>query len=190
MTYVVVLALLLLITLLGSYLLIENNRKKTLKENKRLFNERVASSQKRLKTKLNELHEAKAINIKHLQRIQAIANNYFVVQAHTEENLTNLEALCDQLIHILTEELSKTYRSNDSQAFNDSTKQFVDELPAQGILFNKSFYQQTLPTLLLKLKTEEINQAVDNNSINDDFSVTEATQSVSNESVQPENVKN
>ena len=169
MTYVVFLALLLSITLLGSYLLIESNRKKTIEAKKKLFNERVASTQSRLKIKLNELLDAKVISAKHLPRIQAVVSNFFVVQPHTDENLVKLESLCDQLINILTEELIKTYKNNNSQAFADSTQYFIAELPAQGILYNKNFYQEVLPTLILKLKTEDIIQPVDNIDLNDEL---------------------
>ncbi|EWS97476.1 hypothetical protein BG00_13535 [Pseudoalteromonas sp. SCSIO_11900] len=182
MNYVVFLALLLLITLLGSYLLIESNRKKTIEAKKKLFNERVASTQSRLKIKLNELLDAKVISAKHLPRIQAVVSNFFVVQPHTDENLNKLESLCDLLINILNEELIKTYKNNNSQAFSDTTQYFIAELPAQGILYNKNFYQEVLPTLILKLKTEEIAQPIDNIELSDEIPLIDDEKVTLNES--------
>ena len=91
-----------------------------------------------------------------------------MVQPHTDENLNKLESLCDLLINILNEELIKTYKNNNSQAFSDTTQYFIAELPAQGILYNKNFYQEVLPTLILKLKTEDIAQPVDSIDLNDE----------------------
>ncbi|HAG41684.1 MAG TPA: hypothetical protein DCL33_17605, partial [Pseudoalteromonas sp.] len=71
MTYVVIFALLLLITLLGAYIRVENNRKKALETKKKQFNERVAQVNTRLKTKLNNLLEAKIIRPKYVAQIQA-----------------------------------------------------------------------------------------------------------------------
>ena len=95
MTYVVFFALLLLITLLASYLKIESNRKKAIEAKKKLFNERVSHVNARLKTKLNELLDAKVIRPKYIPRIQAILSNFFVVQPHTDENLQQLEDIAD-----------------------------------------------------------------------------------------------
>lgn len=91
-----------------------------------------------------------------------------MVQPHTDENLNKLESLCDLLINILNEELIKTYKNNNSQAFSDTTQYFIAELPAQGILYNKNFYQEVLPTLILKLKTDDIAQPVDSIDLNDE----------------------
>ena len=71
MTYVVIFALLLLITLLGAYIRVENNRKKALETKKKQFNERVAQVNTRLKTKLNNLLEAKIIRPKYVAQIQS-----------------------------------------------------------------------------------------------------------------------
>ncbi|WP_213608489.1 hypothetical protein [Pseudoalteromonas sp.] len=169
MNYVVFLALLLLITLLASYLLIESNRKKTIEAKKKLFNERLVNTQSRLKLKLSELLDAKIINPKYIPRIQAVVSNFFVVQPHTDENLNKLEALCNSLINILNEELIKTYQNNNAQAFADTTDYFISQLPAQGILYNKYFYQEVLPSLILKLKTDDTIQPIDNSEVNNEI---------------------
>ena len=140
MTYVVFFALLLLITLLYSYLKIESNRKKAIEARKKLFNERVSHVNSRLKAKLNDLLD---------------------VQSHTDENLQQLEDTADLLINTLSNELIKTNQTNIIQPLIDNIQYFVSELPQQGILYNKSFYLNTLPPLIGLLKTEDIIQATD-----------------------------
>ncbi len=161
MTYVVFFALLLLITLLASYLKVESNRKKAIEARKKLFNERVSHVNTRLKTKLNDLLDAKIIRPKYVPRIQAIVNNFFVVQSHTDENLQQLEDIADLLINTLSNELIKTNQTNIIQPLIDNIQYFVSELPQQGILYNKSFYINTLPPLIALLKTEENIQPTD-----------------------------
>ncbi|WP_166420677.1 hypothetical protein [Pseudoalteromonas sp. Z1A8] len=161
MTYVVFFALLLLITLLYSYLKIESNRKKAIEARKKLFNERVLHVNIRLKAKLNELLDAKIIRPKYISRIQAVVSNFFVVQSHTDENLQQLEDTADLLINTLSSELIKTNQTDIIQPLIDNIQYFVSELPQQGILYNKSFYLNTLPPLIALLKTEDIAQATD-----------------------------
>jgi hypothetical protein len=161
MTYVVFFALLLLITLLATYLKVESNRKKAIEARKKLFNERVSHVNTRLKTKLNELLDAKIIRPKYIPRIQAIVNNFFVVQPHTDENLQQLEDIADLLINTLSNELIKTNQTNIIQPLIDNIQYFVSELPQQGILYNKSFYINVLPPLISLIKTEDTVQLTD-----------------------------
>ncbi|MBH0090536.1 MULTISPECIES: hypothetical protein [unclassified Pseudoalteromonas] len=161
MTYVVFFALLLLITLLATYLKVESNRKKAIEARKKLFNERVSHVNTRLKTKLNELLDAKIIRPKYIPRIQAIVNNFFVVQPHTDENLQQLEDIADLLINTLSNELIKTNQTNIIQPLIDNIQYFVSELPQQGILYNKSFYINVLPPLIALIITEDTVQLTD-----------------------------
>jgi len=154
MTYVVIFALLLLITLLGAYIKVENNRKKALEAKKKLFNDRVAHVNNRLKSKLNNLLEAKVIRPKYVGQIQAIVSNFFVVQPHTEDNLQHLEDLNENLVSTLYSELQKALQSDNIQPLQDSIQYFVSELPQQGILYNKAFYHEILPSLIVQIKTE------------------------------------
>lgn len=161
MTYVVFFAIILLITLLASYLLIESNRKKTLEAKKKRFNERVLNTHIRLKTKLSELAEAGVINNKHLARIQLVVTNFFVVQPYTDENLQKLEDLSALLITTLNEEITKTYTRNSTQQLTVNIQYFIAQLPAQGILFNKTFYYDILPSLIVDITTQEITQDIE-----------------------------
>lgn len=161
MTYVVFFAIMLLITLLASYLVIESNRKKTLETKKRLFNERVLNAHLRLKTKLSELVDAGVINNKYLARIQLVVTNFFVVQPYTDENLQRLEDLSALLITTLNEEITKTYIRNSTQELSINIQYFIAQLPAQGILFNKTFYHDILPSLIVNIKTQEITQHIE-----------------------------
>ncbi|WP_024610340.1 hypothetical protein [Pseudoalteromonas sp. TB64] len=162
MTYVVFFALLLLITLLASYLKVESNRKKAIEAKKKLFNERVSHASTRVKLKLNELLDAKIIRPKYNARIQAIISNFFVVQPHTDENLQQLEDTADLLVNTLSNELMKTYQTNSNQSLIENIQYFVSELPQQGILYNKVFYRDALPHLIENIKTTDMVQPTDN----------------------------
>ena len=83
------------------------------------------------------------------------------MQSHTDENLQQLEDTADLLINTLSNELIKTNQTNIIQPLIDNIQYFVSELPQQGILYNKSFYLNTLPPLIGLLKTEDIIQATD-----------------------------
>lgn len=156
MTYVVFLALLLLITLLGTYLIIENNRRNALEAEKRLFNTRVAEVTSNLKSKLNEFCEAKIIKPKYIPRIQVIASNFFVVQPHTDENLLYLERIVDSFITTVSSELAKTYVTGEREKLEDQLSLFVAELPYGGIQYNRTFYYELLPSLLKTLETQAL----------------------------------
>jgi hypothetical protein len=75
--------------------------------------------------------------------------------------LQQLEDIADLLINTLSNELIKTNQTNIIQPLIDNVQYFVSELPQQGILYNKSFYINTLPPLIALLKTEESIQPTD-----------------------------
>ncbi|MFK3865673.1 hypothetical protein [Pseudoalteromonas rhizosphaerae] len=156
MTYVVFFALLLLITLLGSYLMIENNRRKALEAQKKLFNNRVKEVTQQLKIKLNEYCDAKIIRPKYIPRIQVIASNFFVVQPHTDENLLYLERINESLISTISSELAKTYVTGERDALAERLDFFVAELPIAGVAYNKTFYHELLPSMIKVLRTDDL----------------------------------
>ena len=156
MNYVVFLALLLLITLLGSYLVIENNRRKALAAKKKLFNSRVSEVSANLKFKLNEYCEVKIIRPKYIPRMQVIVSNFFVVQPHTDENLLYLERITESLIGTINSELAKTYVTGERDALAERLDFFVSELPSTGIAYNKTFYHELLPSMIKVLTTSEL----------------------------------
>lgn len=164
MTLVVFFALLLLITLLGTYLIIENNRRKALEAKKKVFNQRVSEVSKQLKIKLNEFIDAKIIRPKYSSRLQLITSNFFVVQPHTDENLLYLETINDSFINTVSSELAKTYVTGERDELAQRLDFFVAELPQGGIAFNKVFYHEILPSLISMLKSAELSSDdLDNN---------------------------
>ena len=156
MTYVVFFALLLLITLLGSYLIIENNRRKAVEAKKKLYNNRVKDVSQQLKIKLNEYCDAKIIRPKYVPRMQLITSNFFVVQPHTDENLLYLERICESLINTVSSELAKTYVTGERDALVEQLDLFVSELPIAGVAYNKTFYHELLPSMIKVLCTEDL----------------------------------
>jgi hypothetical protein len=161
MAYAVFFALLLLITLLASYIKIESNRKKVIEAKRKLFHERATHVNLCLKAKLNELLDAKLIRPKYISRIQAIVNNFFVVQTYTEENLQRLEDTTRLLINTLSNELIKTNQTSFIQPLIDNMERFVAELPQQGIHYNREFYINTLPMLIALLESKSYTQPFD-----------------------------
>lgn len=164
MTLVVFFALLLLITLLGTYLIIENNRRKALEAKKKEFNTRVSEVTNQLKAKLNEYIDAKIMRPKYSSRLQLLTSNFFVVQPHTDENLLHLEKVTDSLINTLNSELAKTYVTGERDELAKRIDFFVAELPQGGIAYNKTFYHEMLPPLISMLKSPELSSdELDNN---------------------------
>ncbi len=152
MGYVVFLALLLLITLLGCYWIVENNRQKAIEAEKKRFNQRVKEINNDFKNKLITLSEDKVIRPKNVARLSQITSNYFVVQAHNEENLAYLEYISDLLIKTITIEKSHVQSPVQLDQLADKLQHFLSELPNKGIEYNQSFYKNTLPLLIEVIK--------------------------------------
>lgn len=168
MTYVVFLALLLLITLLGTYLIIENNRRNAREAEKKLFNSRVTEVTNNLKAKLNEFCEAQIIKPKYIPRIQVIASNFFVVQQHSDENLLYLERIIDSFIATVSSELAKTYVTGERDKLAEQLSLFVAELPYGGIEYNRTFYYELLPSLIKMLESAGLSSNAPDYSLSDE----------------------
>ncbi|TMP43382.1 hypothetical protein CWB96_02480 [Pseudoalteromonas citrea] len=155
MSYIVFSTLVLLITLLGVYVVIENNRKKAREAEKKVFNDRLKKITSQFKSKTSEFVEAKALRPKYSPKVNAIVGNFFVVQAHTEENLDQLERIAEQFIYCVVSELNKCRENGNLDLLSDQLQYFVAELPTSGISYNKEFYQEILPALIIMIKTPE-----------------------------------
>ncbi|KAF7774018.1 hypothetical protein PCIT_a0393 [Pseudoalteromonas citrea] len=155
MSYIVFFTLVLLITLLGVYVVIENNRKKAREAEKKMFNDRLKKITSQFKSKTSEFVEAKALRPKYSPKVNAIVGNFFVVQAHTEENLDQLERIAEQFIYCVISELNKCRENGNLDLLSDQLQYFVAELPTSGISYNKEFYQEILPALIVMIKTPE-----------------------------------
>lgn len=167
MTYVVFFAILLLITLLGTYLVIENNRRNAREAEKKLFNNRVAEVTNNLKGKLNYFCEAHILRPKYIPRLQVIASNFFVVQPHSDENLLYLERIVESFISTVNSELTKSFITGDRDKLADQLSLFVAELPYAGIEYNRAFYYEILPSLIKTLESPDISNEPDIIEISD-----------------------
>ncbi|TGE81193.1 hypothetical protein C7Y70_12315 [Pseudoalteromonas sp. KS88] len=156
MTYVVFFAILLLITLLGTYLVIENNRRNAREAEKKLFNNRVAEVTSNLKGKLNYFSEAHILRPKYIPRLQVIASNFFVVQPHSDENLLYLERIVESFISTVNSELTKSFVTGERDKLAEQLSLFVAELPYAGIEYNRDFYYEILPSLIKTLESPDI----------------------------------
>ncbi|CCQ12228.1 putative orphan protein [Pseudoalteromonas luteoviolacea B = ATCC 29581] len=169
MTSLVIVTLILLIALLGVYVVIENNRKKAREAEKRAFNERVKEINAHFKNKLNELVETEVVHPKFLPKLQAIASNFFVVQHHTEENLEQLEKVTDLFTSAVSTELQKCHATGNYVQLQTQIQYFIAELPSSGIGFNKAFYREILPALILLIQTNNEPNAIDELNIGADL---------------------
>ncbi|MBQ4833234.1 hypothetical protein J8L70_08275 [Pseudoalteromonas sp. MMG010] len=152
MGYIVFFSLLLLITLLRSYLAIEKNRRIADKIKKQQYNERIDQVKSRLKRKLIILQSNISIKANHLASFNSIVGNFYVVQPHTDEKLEQLEDIVELLISTLNHSIRVLEHTENKQILCDKVEQFVEQLPNQGRLFNHCFYTTVLPTLIKSLE--------------------------------------
>lgn len=155
MAYVVFFTLVLLITILSVYLVIENNRRKAREAEKRAFNERVKEITNHFKSKVSEYVAAKILRPKYAPQVNAIVSNFFVVQAHNEDNLEQLERVSDQFTHCVTAELIKCQQNGNIDLLEEQLQYFIAELPSAGIAYNRDFYREILPALIARIQTPD-----------------------------------
>ncbi|CAM4333731.1 MULTISPECIES: hypothetical protein [Pseudoalteromonas] len=155
MAYVVFFTLALLITILSVYLVIENNRRKAREAEKKAFNDRLKVISSNFKLKVAEFVEAKILRPKYAPQINAIVGNFFVVQAHSEENLAQLEKVSELFIYSVTNELNKCRSNGNMDLLAEQLQYFVAELPTAGIAYNRDFYREMLPALIARIQTPD-----------------------------------
>jgi hypothetical protein len=156
MTYIIIATIVLLITLLGVYLVIESNRKKAKNAEKLVFNQRHNEVTLHFKSKTSEFVAAGAIPAKYSGTINTIVNNFFVVQAHSEDNLNQLERIVELFILTVGEEVHKHRESDSMDKLKDKMTAFAKELPTNGVAYNKSFYYESLPSMITLIKTADM----------------------------------
>lgn len=155
MAYVVFFTLALLITILSVYLVIENNRRKAREAEKKAFNDRLKVISSNFKLKVAEFVEAKILRPKYAPQINAIVGNFFVVQAHSEENLAQLEKVSELFTYSVTNELNKCRSNGNMDLLAEQLQYFVAELPTAGIAYNRDFYREMLPALIARIQTPD-----------------------------------
>lgn len=156
MTYTIIATIVLLITLLGVYLVIENNRQKAKNAEKQIFNQRHSEVTAHFKAKTSEFVAAGAIPSKYSGNINTIVNNFFVVQAHSEDNLNQLERIVELFILTVGEEVHKHREKDTMDTLKDKMTAFAKELPTSGVAYNKNFYFESLPSMITLIKTADI----------------------------------
>ncbi|KZX02320.1 hypothetical protein [Pseudoalteromonas luteoviolacea] len=184
MTYIVIVSIVLLITILGVYMVIENNRQKARDAEKRIFNERVKDITGLYKRKISEYVDCKLIRPKHTPKFNAIVSNFFVVQPHNDENLDRLEKVSELLLMQIGSELNKC-RNNDSlELLSEQLFLFAAELPSTGIAYNKAFYTEVLPALISRIQTPD---SYDANSADQDSDIQEEEAEIEESKLEQDN---
>ena len=158
MNYIIIATIVLLITLLGVYLVIENNRQKAKNAEKQLYNQRHNEVTYHFKSKVSDFVSAGALPSRHSGTINTIVNNFFVVQPHTEDNLNQLERIVELFILTVGEEVHFHRENDDMETLKDKLVAFAKELPTNGTAYNKDFYYESLPALITLLKSSDVDQ--------------------------------
>jgi len=180
MNYIIIATIVLLITLLGVYLVIENNRQKAKNAEKQIFNQRHNEVTLHFKTKTSEFVAAGALPSKYSGTVNAIVNNFFVVQAHSEDNLNQLERIVELFILTVGEEVHKHREKDTMDSLKDTLTAFAKELPTNGVAYNRDFYFESLPAMITLLKTADIADIDDKEDGNSERDEGEHNQSETN----------
>ncbi len=156
MTYVVLITIILLITLLATYLVIENNRKKAEQLKKQQLIDRQKHTVDFYKKQLALYVDAKILRPKHSHNMLVIAGNFFVVQAKSEDNLELFESCIESLMTTINNEIAKSHITGNTEILANNMLSFIESLPTSARDYNKEFYSQMLHTLVLTITTPEL----------------------------------
>ena len=161
MNYIIIATTVLLITLLGVYVVIENNRKKAKNAEKMLFNQRHSEVVEHFKHNVSDFVSVGALPSRHSSTINAIVSNFFVVQPHTEDNLNQLELIVELFILTVGEEVHIHRDKDNIDELKDKLVAFAKELPSNGVAYNKDFYHESLPAMITLLKSSSLDESYD-----------------------------
>ncbi len=150
MTLVVILALVLLITVLATFLIIENNRKKAEEFKRKLYKERHQATLDYYKRQLEHYVSLKLIRPKHITYFEAISRNFFVVQPKTDENLELLEGTLERLCNAINAQVAIANEASLREALALQLIKFIHSLPSTGREYNTHFYTEFLPSLIIE----------------------------------------
>lgn len=154
MTWVVILSILLLITTLAVYKVIDKERQQRLALEKQYNNERITNVSQSLKLNLQEYIALELLTPKQLAALLAITNNFFVVQPRNEQNITYLEFISAELMASFATAQQHAALNNQEAQLEEKINDFINELPTKGVDYNYGFYHDYLPVLLLALTAQ------------------------------------
>ncbi|RZQ52164.1 hypothetical protein C1E23_15485 [Pseudoalteromonas phenolica] len=167
MNYIIIATTVLLITLLGVYLVLENNRKKAKCAEKLLFNQRHSEVVEHFKHNVSDFVSVGALPSNHSCIINCIVGNFFVVQPHTEDNLNQLERIVELFILTVGEQVHIHRDQDDMDGLQEKLVAFARELPTNGAAYNKDFYHESLPAMITLIKGSNTDKPSESTSEDD-----------------------
>lgn len=147
MGFVVFLAITLLITLLTTYMVIENNRKKAIALEKKQQNERIEVAANRFKSVVSNLGKLRVVKPRDTNLLQQISSHYFVMQPKNDKTIAQYEQTINLLADVFEQELDKHQLREDKHLFAKNVYLFMAELPKAGHQYTAEFYLHELPSL-------------------------------------------
>lgn len=138
----------LLVILAGVAVYIETQRKKAVKEKKKVILLRISKIQHHFKDEIKRAVEQNVLTVKQHKSVYRIANNFFVFQSITDKSIE----FCEHSLNSVISALPKN--DPDSIHFKRVQEQislFVFKLPTTGNGFNRNFYSKELPKLVKQL---------------------------------------
>jgi hypothetical protein len=137
-----------LIILVGAYCYVEVHKKKVEEESKEAITLRVTTMKNNFKAAVKKLVEQEILTVKEQASVYQLANNFFVFQPITNNNIDYCE-------HLLKDVISAFATCGpDSINFDFGQEQislFVGSLPVSTSDHNSTFYQKKLPELIKQL---------------------------------------
>ena len=146
-----------------TYFTIESQRKKDRELKKLQVITRVTSMKSNYKSAVLALVQQQMLTKQGQESVYRIANNFFVFQAVTVENVERCELLLESVINAMP--LLSTNKDNLDFA-QGAVSLFVRALPTTSSGYSVNFYQQLLPELVLQLQQQQQEEAQQPESIN------------------------
>ena len=126
----------------------EVQRKRIKEEKRKAVILRLTSIKDNFKYKLKRFVELEILNEKQYESVYRIANNFFVFQPITGQNVEFYLAELSRVIIALSKNgVSSTF----SERVQDQINLFISQLPVDSIDFSATFYNKTLPLLITQL---------------------------------------
>ena len=141
--------ILVFMVLVVAYFMVEAQRKKDRELKKQQIITRVTVMKDNYKQAVLSLVQQRLLNKRGQESVYRIANNFFVFQAVTIENIERCETLLESVIAAMPE----VYEQGDNVDYAQGIiSLFVRGLPTTSAGHSINFYQQQLPSLITQLK--------------------------------------
>jgi hypothetical protein len=137
-----------LVILVVAYFYIEVQKTKIQEDNKKALTLRVVRIKDNFRADLKRLAEQQILTLTGLSAVYRVANNFFVFQPVTENNLVYCEHLLKSVVCAIPAADPDKYNFDFLQ---EQVNLFIRALPVAASGYNASFYREKLPQLIKQL---------------------------------------